>query len=472
MKVNKQVLSVILGIAILVIGLMALIFEIRTVPDYSWYDKYDYESKEPIGLYLVGQLMEKQFGEDKITYNDSDTLLVNENLNQLYLAIGEYMSFTDEEQDKLIEFVEAGNTALLVSDQLQLDIPLDNYYARLQTDSLYADSIQGGYYSEIDSSTYIIKSDYDTTYYDLEEGDTTYTYDNYDDDYYESMFDSIYRVQSHFRSYYDSSFVFDFFPFDSIDGSYTYTHFRGEFDQADKTSIISITAIPQSKGESIAYEELAYISYDRAFFIKLQIGEGEIYVHVLPELFMNVSSIQSFYRDHYNYVFSHFDPAHILVDKGRFRFNFTPQEYKKSPLEFVLKTPSLAWAYYLLIATLIAFMIFRGKRLQRIIPVKQKNENTSLQYIKTLSTLYQGQNQNNKLVMHMRDVFYNRIKTKYFLDPKNEKYTELLARKAKVKEREIDTILHKFESAKNSDFNDDQLIVLHNQIESFHKKCK
>jgi len=470
-KANKQLLALIVGITIIVLGLMALIFEIRTVPDYNWYDRDDYESKEPNGLYLIAELMNKQYGAEKITYNDSDTLYVNDEIDQLYIAIGKNISFNNKEEKKLIEFVEAGNTALLVSPQLRIDIPLDSYYANLQADTLYADSTHIEYYAEVDSSTYIIKTNDDTSGYDTEDYDTSYVYDNYEDDYYESLFDSIYRVQNHFRSYYDSSFVFGFTPFDSIDGDYEYLHYSGDFSDAKSRIIHSISPISEAKQESISYEELAYISYERAFFIKFKLGTGEMYVHVLPELFANVASRQSFYRDHYNYVFSNFDPSNVLVDKGRYRFDFTPQEYKKSPLEFVLKTPSLAWAYYLLIASLIAYMVFRGKRYQRVIPVQEKNENTSLQYIKTLSTLYQGQNQNNKLVMHMRDVFYNKIKSKYFLDPKNERYTELLARKAKVKEQEIVTILHKFESAKNSDYNDDQLIVLHNQIESFHKKC-
>lgn len=204
----------------------------------------------------------------------------------------------------------------------------------------------------------------------------------------------------------------------------------------------------------------------------MKLGDGELYIHTVPLLLTNIGTRQDYYLDHANYILSQFDPEKVVVDKLRINFNFGNDEVKKSPIAFILKTPSLAWAYYLLIASLLCFVIFRSKRLQRVIPLTGKNENTSLQYIKTLSTLYQSHEQNNKLVVHMRDVFYNKIKNKYFLDHTITGYVEQLSRKTKISEKEISTLLHKFESARNSNFTDDQLIVLHNQIESFHKKAK
>ena len=125
-----------------------------------------------------------------------------------------------------------------------------------------------------------------------------------------------------------------------------------------------------------------------------------------------------------------------------------------------------------MIASLIIFIVFRSKRQQRIIPQIERKENTSKQYIKTISTLYQSQKQNNKLVLHMKEIFFNKIKSKYFISNEADDFGKQLNKKSKVPEKEIKILLHKFDSALFSDFTDEQLMVLHNQIESFHKKSK
>ena len=87
-----------------------------------------------------------------------------------------------------------------------------------------------------------------------------------------------------------------------------------------------------------------------------------------------------------------------------------------------------------------------------------------------MSELYKAQNQNQKLVPHMEKIFSNKIKNKYFLDPKHPEYAKLLSLKSKIPIEDINKILLKFESSKSHDFSDDQIINLHNDIISFHKK--
>ena len=269
----------------------------------------------------------------------------------------------------------------------------------------------------------------------------------------------------------DSVIHFDLNPFDSSGNAYSYRNYHRELKKLSNIWVGRFS-MPQIRTETLNAQELLYSTDSLPIFLKLDLGKGHIYLHSVPALVTNIGTRQDYYLYHSEYVLSHFNPNKVIVDKTRFVFNLGNDEIKKSPIAFILKTPSLAWAYYLTLASILCFVIFRSKRLQRIIPLKEKNENTSLQYIKTLSTLYQGHERNNKLVVHMRDVFFNRIKNKYFLDHTIDGYVGLLSKKTKVSENEIETLLHKFESAKSSSFTDDQLIVLNNQIESFHKKSK
>lgn len=475
MSSNKRLLIIIGVIIAIIIGLMSLVFEIRSVPDYDWYEKYEYDSKEPNGLWLFTELLKTSYGDENIMINDADSLYLNEGTDQLYVFVGGNASYTVDENEKLIKHIEDGNSALIIAHSTGLRIPLDSFFAQglhlidtIAYDHVVLNSEGDTTYTD---GEYIYEND-EYEYYDSTHVDNA-TYNNYNDSYYEDPSDSLLFISRYYHNYYDTTIHIATETFDSTYSDHLYSNYHKELKRLVKGNFQYLADLPSMKKESISYEELMYTSDSRSFFVKMKLGEGELYIHTIPQLLTNIGSRQEYYLDHANEILSHFDPKQVILDKPRINFDFSGNDdIKKSPIAFILKTPSLAWAYYTLFASLLLFVIFRSKRLQRVIPLTEKNENTSLQYIKTLSTLYQSHEQNNKLVLHMREVFFNKVKNKYFLDHTLSNYVEQLSRKTKISEKEISTLLHKFESAKNSNFTDDQLIVLHNQIESFHKKSK
>jgi hypothetical protein len=60
----------------------------------------------------------------------------------------------------------------------------------------------------------------------------------------------------------------------------------------------------------------------------------------------------------------------------------------RTPLRYILSTDALAWAYYLFIVTAVLFIVFHGRRRQRIIPVIQRPVNKTLVFIRTIAHLY------------------------------------------------------------------------------------
>jgi len=209
----------------------------------------------------------------------------------------------------------------------------------------------------------------------------------------------------------------------------------------------------------------------------------------MPEMFSNLASKQDFYLDHFNQVFSSFSSSSVVLDHDDFKkfapktvvldhdsFN-TDREFidadSESPIQYVLANPPLKWAYYLLLLSALTYIIFRGKRRQKVIPTIEKNTNTSLEYVATLSSLFRNQGQNNKLVPHMQRVFYQKIKTRYYLDAKHPEFISLLSRKSKIEEKEINVILNMFDNSdQDLNFTDDQLINLHTRLETFYKNWK
>ena len=68
--------------------------------------------------------------------------------------------------------------------------------------------------------------------------------------------------------------------------------------------------------------------------------------------------------------------------------NQTSKVVSDSPLRFILSQPALKWAWYLLLAGVLIFIIFNLRRTQRPIPILPKNLNTSVEFVKTIGNLY------------------------------------------------------------------------------------
>lgn len=205
-----------------------------------------------------------------------------------------------------------------------------------------------------------------------------------------------------------------------------------------------------------------------SLLIKRSYGEGQLAMHSMPELFINVTSLQDIYLDNFEKTFDLFESENVIIHE---RISNVPADKNtESPIQYILHEASLKSAYYLLLFTALLYALFASKRKQKPIPTLTENKNTSLSYVKTMSELYKAQDQNEKLVPHMEKIFSNKIKNKYFIDPHSDDYARLLSLKSKVSEEEINKILLKFDSAKSHKFSDDQIFNLYNDIISFHKK--
>jgi hypothetical protein len=66
-------------------------------------------------------------------------------------------------------------------------------------------------------------------------------------------------------------------------------------------------------------------------------------------------------------------------------------------LSYVQQQAPLALAWYTLIAALLLYVLFRGKRRQRIIPILARRENSSQRFIDTMSRLVRQRGRHVKL---------------------------------------------------------------------------
>src|SRR5690606_18666550 len=98
-------------------------------------------------------------------------------------------------------------------------------------------------------------------------------------------------------------------------------------------------------------------------------------------------------------------------------------DYKKagrtmvdSPMRFVLTRPALSWAYYLTVTGILIFVLFRAKREQRIIPVLEPLQNTSIDFARTIGSLYYGHRDYTDLIKKKCNYFMDYLRSHYYIN--------------------------------------------------------
>jgi hypothetical protein len=146
-------------------------------------------------------------------------------------------------------------------------------------------------------------------------------------------------------------------------------------------------------------------------FIRVQFGKGYFFLNTSPQAFTNyymlkgnqeyVGNSLSYLKNTATYWDDYKKAGRIVID---------------SPLRFVLNQPALRWAYYLTVAGILIFVLFRAKREQRIIPVLEPLQNTSIDFAKTIGSLYYGHKDFTDLITKKCNYFMEYLRSHYYIN--------------------------------------------------------
>lgn len=238
-------------------------------------------------------------------------------------------------------------------------------------------------------------------------------------------------------------------------------------DKTDSLSYFSILDLERYKVLGFGNANSEFIN-----LIAIPFGEGNVIVHLEPKVFTNYHLLK---EDRYIYVeglISYLPNATIYFDSY---IKYVDSEYgnadKKSDLNWFLQQPSFKWAWYLALILTVLFIIFNAKRRQRIIPIVKPLENTTVEFVKTISNLYfEGQNHQN-LIEKKILYFLENLRTEYHLDTSelNADFVQKLTQKS-GKDPNLVTktinFIHQLQTQKESSEAD--LLKLNALIEAFN----
>ncbi len=204
-------------------------------------------------------------------------------------------------------------------------------------------------------------------------------------------------------------------------------------------------------------------------------GRGRIYLHTEPRAFSNYFILQ---KNNYEYCRNAFSftpsmPEHIYWDDYYNRKNYPQGESgNKSGLAVLLQYPAMAWAFWLLLTLFGLYILFGGKRRQRIIKTIPPNANTTLTFTETISRLYLQKKDNHNIAEKLITYFLEHIRNHYYLNTGqiNDDFINTVSRKSNNSKEGAESLFKTISSIQRStEISDQQLLLLNQQIEKFYK---
>jgi len=390
----------------------------------DWTETYSPEDKGPYGTYVMKELLDTfgLFSEFIELDTDIENSLTDvEGQNDIYFFIGKTNYISEEASYKLLDFVAAGNTAFIATQEMSPELN-DNFFFN-------ANKIYGAIRDSVEEFGFI-HDDLDSK---------SYTFD-------------------YIKNNKHKNYIWNYFLDDNIElWDDNEAYFLGDNSNGE-ANFIKI-----EYGEGAFYLHSVPYAFTNVCMLK---KDGFKYAETMLKHIPPGQVQWDKYNINYHYTFN---------TNGSDDNSGDGNESRRSILEFIFKNLALTWAFVILLIAALLFAIFKGKRKQNIVKAVESKENTSLKHVETLSSLYLQEKKHGKLIQLKEKTFLNFIAEHYYMNIHkiDEKFIDQLSDKSGVKKEKIEDIFKLFTNLKKlQKVSDDVLIDLHIKIEYFYKTCK
>jgi hypothetical protein len=418
MKGKAVVIGLIVGLAVV---LLVYFFNNNNNKStkYQWYQGYRADSNQPYGtLFIQKMLASYHTGKFTLSLKEPVHKVLDGDFsdgNTDYVLIGQSIHLDDADVAALHKFIENGNDVFIAT----LDAPTS------LVNSVYTNYCEASF-------------SYD---YNLD----TAVYANF---YHESL-----------RKTKDYEFRYRV-------GSEEYPYL---WRSLDRSALCDST---------VAFSALGYQQGDRVNFVKIPYGSGNLYLHTSPLMFTNYFMTREDKVEYASSVFSHLSGENIIWDEvSKVPFSELDNPYD-SPLYYIMQQPALKYAWWMLIAAGILYIIFASKRTQRVIPVLEAKTNTSLEFLNVISSLHYQNPDHLDMARKKMKYFLYFIRARYGINTQHltDEQAKRLSEKAKVDINDVVLIQQRYKTLENyagvSDGDAERLVDLYQAIDKFYKNCK
>jgi hypothetical protein len=215
---------------------------------------------------------------------------------------------------------------------------------------------------------------------------------------------------------------------------------------------------------------LAATSKGEPVVIYKRIGKGRLFLSTFPLAYTNYYFTQESGKSFIEKSFNFLQPDRTILWDIYYHGEVV---VSTNPLRFVLRNNALRYSLYLSMIAALLFIMFEGKRKQRIIPIIEPVANNSLEFIKTVSNLYFAKGNHKNIADKKIVYFFDYIKNHYYLKTSDPDFKNRLIAKSGIDEARVNHLLKYIDTVKyKSSLSGDDLIKLNKLIEDFLKNCR
>jgi len=221
-------------------------------------------------------------------------------------------------------------------------------------------------------------------------------------------------------------------------------------------------------------------------FIQVNFGKGMFFLNTVPMAFTNFYMVKNDNSDYAFKALSYLPEQPIFWDEyvnkmsigksvkstSKSREVKGEEDIQESPFKFIVSQPALKWAYFITLSALLIYLIFEGKRRQRIIPIMEPPKNTSLQFVETIGSLYYNQKDHKAIAEKKITYLLAYIRTKFYLKTNeiDQEFRSDLSNKSGISPQKINDLFDYISFVQNNDYiTENQLIILNEQVENFYR---
>ncbi|HBX67417.1 MAG: hypothetical protein CL670_06905 [Balneola sp.] len=147
-------------------------------------------------------------------------------------------------------------------------------------------------------------------------------------------------------------------------------------------------------------------------YIKVKFGEGNLFLHSNPTLFTNYFVRDRTGADYALKALSYLPQQETIWDE----YYKEVRSARGSAVRYIVSEEYLSWAWFISLSGVLLFMIFRAKRKQRIIPDIEQPKNSSIEFAKTIGSLYLEKGDHKLIADKKIRFFYDYIRSNLGLD--------------------------------------------------------
>ncbi len=420
--------------------------------DIDWNERYKPDEKMPYDTYLIEQLLRNNASSVPFySIQDSTHLYLTDTAqNQLLVFIGNTFFYNEKDLSAMLDFIDSGNTVFLAAEDLDKAL-LDSLYLDTKIPVLHLD--EEVYQEEMVNypvfEESVFSHDFQSQNIQMrlsrssKEAQLCYVYD----------FDTLATTWLYFNeswmSYYPSG------------------------QMVTLGTFVSKGALPTAK---------AFVN-----FIEINYGKGKLYLHLQPRIFTNYFLKERNTFDYVSSVFKDIKPSKIWWAEENRKFDFIktedPDSYNQAPdesfMEFILSERALRNGWYFMLFGVLLYLLFGAKRKQRIIPLQEKKDNTSIEYAEVISQLFLEQKDHSKLILMKKELFKHYVRDRYGVKiPSTRKeLTEpllrLLETRSGIASQELIVLFDLwFHIEAIGPVYTSEMLTFHNRLETFYKNSK